>query len=605
MRKVRIFLLIILFTPIMVLAALAGDVNNDGKVTSQDYILIRRHIMKLSRLSTAEEKRADMNNDNTITSVDYILIRKVIMGGGSSTVTPQPTPTQTPTQAPTPAPTPQQSPAEQICEASRAAGSVDYASFASLKQDNDDFYVIKAAHDCANKYGLPVAVTKGVYNIYKRNNETINVETSTNFNNSTINIHDEFEDIYNYMSKGYVYTIKPNAANACGSNTITGFSNSFETLAPGAGNYYVNITETGGSLVWQRNKGNGKVEQEKNKSDAYRVYNSVVQDPMFWNYSNSTINYKVCPIPADELLFQNAVINNITRSKCPKCGSGYMRRGIHVIRSNTKISNITHLYVDGNGRPISKIHHPYYGIFTIDGAANVTIESSSLYALTYDSGSGYDSTYDIYLTDSPGVTLNNVTLYNEEQMKSTENWGVMGSAGCKNFSVINSKLNRIDAHRGMMNLTVTGSTIGVKGITIVGTGNNQENKITISDTTWKYTSNLINLRHDYGTTWNGTITIKSSKVSATSEATVNVVKTLFKDNANYAFYAVYNPSKIKFEGLNVGSSAVTRINIISAKKSEYESYYKHFLGKKYSATSIKGTDTIVGHGSGNVHQYAD
>ena len=106
MKKIWI-LLAILFIPFITLAALTGDVNNDGKITSQDYILVRRHIMNLSRLSTAEEKRADMNNDNLITSVDYILIRKVIMGGGSSTVTPQPTPTPTPapTQAPTPIPT--------------------------------------------------------------------------------------------------------------------------------------------------------------------------------------------------------------------------------------------------------------------------------------------------------------------------------------------------------------------------------------------------------------------------------------------------------------------------------------------------------------------
>lgn len=59
-----------------------GDINSDGKITSADYIKIRKHIMK-TELIIADYLfySADLNEDNKITSADYIRIRKKIMEG--------------------------------------------------------------------------------------------------------------------------------------------------------------------------------------------------------------------------------------------------------------------------------------------------------------------------------------------------------------------------------------------------------------------------------------------------------------------------------------------------------------------------------------------
>ena len=124
MKKI-VLLIILLLLVVNIKAAILGDVNNDGKITSQDYILVRRHIMNLSRLSTAEEKCADMNNDNIINSLDYILIRKTIMGNIKPTIAPTPTvtPTPIPTVAPTPTSVPSNIKAEKI-ELSRTSGNV-------------------------------------------------------------------------------------------------------------------------------------------------------------------------------------------------------------------------------------------------------------------------------------------------------------------------------------------------------------------------------------------------------------------------------------------------------------------------------------------------
>ncbi len=58
-----------------------GDVNNDGQVNSQDYILIRKRILGMAHFDKTQESKADMNQDGQVNSQDYILIRKQIIDG--------------------------------------------------------------------------------------------------------------------------------------------------------------------------------------------------------------------------------------------------------------------------------------------------------------------------------------------------------------------------------------------------------------------------------------------------------------------------------------------------------------------------------------------
>ena len=63
--------------------AMHGDVNGDGKVSSADYVKIRKHIMGTETVSMrVYYDAADVNNDEKISSADYIKIRKYIMNGG-------------------------------------------------------------------------------------------------------------------------------------------------------------------------------------------------------------------------------------------------------------------------------------------------------------------------------------------------------------------------------------------------------------------------------------------------------------------------------------------------------------------------------------------
>lgn len=95
MKKRYLFIFIILSLPIMVLARIPGDVNNNGRIDSADYILVKKHIMG-TKLTGEDLEIADVDGKEGVTSADYIYLRKIIMGT-------MPTPVVTPTP---PAPTP-------------------------------------------------------------------------------------------------------------------------------------------------------------------------------------------------------------------------------------------------------------------------------------------------------------------------------------------------------------------------------------------------------------------------------------------------------------------------------------------------------------------
>lgn len=63
-----------------------GDVDGNGRINASDYILIRKHILKLITLNKNQLSGADVNSDGKINSLDYILIRKIILGASNSLV---------------------------------------------------------------------------------------------------------------------------------------------------------------------------------------------------------------------------------------------------------------------------------------------------------------------------------------------------------------------------------------------------------------------------------------------------------------------------------------------------------------------------------------
>ena len=60
--------------------AIHGDVNCDGVVNSQDYVLLRNYISGKTKLTDAAYVAGDINNDGVVNSVDFVLLSNKISG---------------------------------------------------------------------------------------------------------------------------------------------------------------------------------------------------------------------------------------------------------------------------------------------------------------------------------------------------------------------------------------------------------------------------------------------------------------------------------------------------------------------------------------------
>ena len=104
-------------------------------------------------------------------------------------------------------------------------------------------------------------------------------------------------------------------------------------------------------------------------------------------------------------------------------------------------------------------------------------------------------TYDISIGRALNVSFVNCSQTND--IKNGKYWGIMGSNYCKNLLLDTCTFSRFDAHKGVANATIRNSTLGHAGINAIGSGT-----FTVENTT-VYGRTFINLRPDYGSTWQG------------------------------------------------------------------------------------------------------
>lgn len=155
----------------------------------------------------------------------------------------------------------------------------------------------------------------------------------------------------------------------------------------------------------------------------------------------------------------------------------------------------------------------YTGILNISFSEGVTVKNCELQARMYY-GSG---TYDLNLYNANNVTFINViqtNFFDETRSATTPNltrcWGIMGSNYCKNLNFEGCRLTRFDAHCGVYNASMKNCDVAL--IRLIGGG-----EFTLDGTTFYFHSSgaPIQLREDYGATFNGTLTVKDCTLNST------------------------------------------------------------------------------------------
>jgi hypothetical protein len=156
-------------------------------------------------------------------------------------------------------------------------------------------------------------------------------------------------------------------------------------------------------------------------------------------------------------------------------------------------------------------------------------------------------TYDISVNRALNVSF--VSCSQTNDINDNRYWGIMGSNYSKNLLYDSCIFSRFDAHMGVANATIRNSTLGHQGINAIGSGT-----FTVENTIIRG-RNLVNLRSDYGSTWQGELLIRNCTFVPAGGKPVSASLIGGSYSGQHDFgYICYMPERITIEGLYIDDS---------------------------------------------------
>ncbi|MBE6550288.1 MAG: hypothetical protein E7670_07670 [Ruminococcaceae bacterium] len=443
----------------------------------------------------------------------------------------------------------------------------------------DDFFALKAAHDFANISGQTVKATSGktyrINNTCKQGSTTadyISIKTNVDWTGAKFIVDDSNIDYYDGTSKATtnIFVVESDYESFTISDSsklahLSGIGKGTTKVDLGLGYPAMLIIYNTNHRVYRRagsyseSQQAGQYQQEVILID--KDGNVDESTPFLFDYDVVTdvdvirTDIEHLTIKGGEFTTQGCRIDAYDNDKDKK--AGYYARGLLVNRSYTTVDGLKH-YTTGDFTTTEhkeqKLEGPHYnGFFYAQRANEVIFKNCVLTGRRYYKVSG---TYDFgaklvnkirlegceqsnfWMEDEEGNIVNSMAI---SPISGTRYcWGIGGTNMCKNMEYIDSTLSRFDAHQGLMNGKIIGCTINF--MALVGGG-----EMIIEDTTWisvgtgQTNNTMIYLRDDYGSPWNGTITIKN----CTAEAAGNDFAVFFHKYTNWDFgYKCYFPNVI-------------------------------------------------------------
>lgn len=415
--------------------------------------------------------------------------------------------------------------------------SLCYADFGAVGDGvTDDYEAIKAAHETANRTGQTVIAESGKTYYLGQHGVPITVKTNTVWTGATFIVDDSTLLPDNSASKAAVFHIQSSYL----ATPIVGI----KSLSKGQTN--VGMTFDGPTLLYLVYDGNKQYIRYGANADSGASQQEIIlvdkdgnvdpSTPILWDYSflSSVAAYPAYDVP---ITIEGGTF--ITRANAAPREYTYFSRNIVIKRSNVTVDGLTHL-IEGEGDTGA----PYNGFISISFCNNILVKNTVLtghkvYKLSSDANNSM-GTYDISISYANNVTFKNCTQTNS--ITDSTYWGIMGSNYCKNLTYDGCKFSRFDAHKGTHNATIINSEIGYQRLNIIGSG-----LLTVENTV-VHSNSIINLRNDYGSTWDGDIVIRNVTLNNT-----NSTPTLINANwyNHYFGYTCYLPRNITLDGITL------------------------------------------------------
>jgi len=425
--------------------------------------------------------------------------------------------------------------------------AVYYSEFGAVGDGKtDDLAAIVATHEYANKYGIPVKADPGA-TYYISSVGTAIIHTDTDWTDASFIIDDREVPLDKRSTVIFDIT----------ASTETYYLTD-EVQPPKKDQANLGIALPEKSMVFLTDSNTKRyIREGVNANDGSNQTDIIVVDtdgsidplaPILWDYGQLT-EVKVVPMDAKTLTvtggtFTTIVADNITDPT-------YYNRGIRIRRSNVVIDGIVH-YVENETEEIGA---PYGGIIIPQDCANVTIRNCVFtphFTFRYHLADGSpftQGTYDLLPTRAVHLTVENCSQTID--INDNRYWGITGSNFCKNTVYRNCSFSRVDAHQGVANLTVIGCKLGHTGLSVIGSGT-----LLVEDTKI-YSYHMINLRSDYGSTWDGDFIIRNCEWTPNWGKEFSEAATVFHGSYNgyHDFgYTCYMPRSITIDGLHINDA---------------------------------------------------
>lgn len=424
----------------------------------------------------------------------------------------------------------------------KAEGWVRYSDFGAVGDGRtDDTDAIFAAHAFANQHNLTVKADGNATYYIGGKERTAVIRTDTDFGTAHFIIDDT--DVQNRNAPVFriasgLQPFKPEGIAFLKKN-----QHKIDTPLPGPCLFTVTNANVRRYIRFGPNQNNGSPQ-----TDIFIVDingNVDKKTPIIWDFDQIT---EITALPIDETkrTITGGTFTTVANRDASKYS--YYNRGIVINRSNVLVEGLEHR-ITGEGDHGA----PYSGFISISNCSNVTIRNTTLtghktYQTIGSAGVAVSmGTYDISVNRALNVTFEHCRQTND--INDRTYWGIMGSNYSKNLVYDDCTFSRFDAHMGVANATIRNSTLGHQGINAIGSGT-----FTVENSTI-HSRNLINLRSDYGSTWQGEIIIRDCTFIPAGVRTGGGSVIGGSNRGQHDFgYTCYMPERITIENLHIDDS---------------------------------------------------
>ena len=372
---------------------------------------------------------------------------------------------------------------------------VTYEDFgAKGDAETDDIRAILAAHAYANEHRLPVKTRWDATYYIGGEACPVPIETDTDWGSS----HFVIDDRRAADNKAPVFLVR---------SRLSAFTPDIQTLKkdqvflPPISDIdcvvYVENHAVKHYIRYGPNVNNGT-----DQSDVFILRkDGTIDSPIDWDYEEVT-KAEAFPIDKEPLTIRGGVFTTIA-NQGPSVYN-YYERNIQITRSNTKVSGLVH-YVAG------ELSHgsPYNGFIRAYLCADITFEDLFLtgHKMYFTIGAAGRpvpmGSYDLRAGKVCNFTMKNCRT---ENILDRSRWGTIATDFCKNIRLDGCRLSRVDTHQGVSGVyELKNSVFGHMGVKAIGRG-----RILMENCT-SYGDEFLELRPDYGSTWDGTIDIRNCR----------------------------------------------------------------------------------------------